>query len=611
MCGIGGFINIEFNKEHLHKINGALKHRGPNSNGIYFNSASKIGLAHTRLSIIDLRSEANQPMESHCKRYKMVYNGEVYNYKTIAKDLKKDFKTTSDTEVILEAFVLWGIDFVNKLNGMFSIAIYDTYENKLYFFRDRAGIKPLYYFFKNQQLIFASELKAISSVFNNSLSINKQAVSDYFHYGYIPKEESIFEDVFKLPAGSYALFNNGNLTINNYWNVESKITNNTVRNFDSAKKNLNELLFDSVEKRLISDVPIGTFLSGGTDSSIVSTIASKVSNTPLNTFSIGFKEAKYNESENAKEIARYLKTNHHEFIVSEQDILSDFDTIIDSFDEPFADSSCFPTYIVSKLARQHVTVCLSGDGGDELFMGYGSYNWASRLSNPLLWNFRKPISSLLSMSSTERNKKASSIFNSPSEGKMNHLFSQEQYLFSNKEIQLLLNDFPSASIDKIINTKRKLTPIEKQSFFDINNYLKDDLLVKVDRMSMLNSLEVRVPLLDYRIIEFALNLDESLKISKNGTQKYLLKEVLYDHVPQQLLNHPKWGFSIPLQKWLKNDLSYLIDQYLSPELILEIGIFNPIYIEKLKHRFLNGDDYLYNRIWQLIVFNKFFLNFKK
>lgn len=609
MCGIGGFINTQYGEEDLLKMINAQSHRGPDANNFYFNSEAKVGLIHNRLSILDLSQDANQPMFSHYKRYIIVFNGEIYNFKDIASDLGIRFNTSSDTEVILEAFAKWGVDFVNKLNGMFAIAIFDTQTQFLYLFRDRLGIKPLYYYFYENQLVFGSELKAITTVIGYQ-EIDQQAVSDYFHFGYIPKEESIYKNIYKLPAGHFASYNSKELKISEYWSINKSISSKTITNYNEAKTELTKLLFDSIEKRLISDVPIGTFLSGGTDSSLVSAIASKVSTSNLNTFSIGFKEAKYNESEHAKKIASYLKSNHHEFIVSENDVLDELDLILNDFDEPFADSSCFPTYIVSKMARKHVTVCLSGDGGDELFMGYGAYNWAERLSNPVFWNLRNSIAATLNLGN-DRTKRAAMVFNCPKEGKMSHIFSQEQYLFSKNEIKKLLPNHPSPFLEEKYQLQRTLTAKENQSVFDLKNYLKDDLLVKVDRMSMLNSLEVRVPLLDYRIVELALNVDESLKITKQGVQKYLLKDVLYNYVPKELLNHPKWGFSIPLQRWLKTDLKYLIDEYLNSELIADMNIFDADYIKKLKTNFFNGEDYLYNRIWQIIVFNKFYLNQKK
>ena len=603
MCGIAGFVSSNFNYDNLVEMTNSLYHRGPDSNGYYFNKEKNIGLGHRRLSIIDLSDNANQPMTSHCGNYKMVYNGEVYNYKSIAKELNIKLRSQSDSEVILEAFVKWGKNFVNKLNGMFAIAIYDISNNQLHLFRDRLGIKPLYYYQFENEFLFSSEIKAFKKL-NINLEINTKAIFGYLHYGYIPKENSIYKYIHKLPAGSAATYNNQQLTTNSYWKIENKIAKNTLKNFSNAKTQLKSVLYDSVEKRLISDVPIGTFLSGGTDSSLVTSIASKVSNNPVNTFSIGYKEAKFNESDKAKLIAKHLKTNHHDFIVSENDVLAELDQVLDNFDEPFADSSCFPTYLVSKLAKKHVSVCLSGDGGDELFMGYGAYNWAKRLSNPFLWNFRKTIALGLKYSGKERNKRASLVFNSPNEGKMSHIFSQEQYLFSKKELEKLLIKPNKDLIEEKINSERQLTNKETQSFFDIKNYLKDDLLVKVDRSSMLSSLEVRVPLLDHRIVELALNINEPLKTS-NGVSKYLLKELLYEHVPKELLDHPKWGFSIPLAKWLKKELKYLIDDYLNDDIINQYKLFNLKEIQQLKHRFFSGEEYLYNRVWQLIVINRF------
>ncbi len=606
MCGIAGFFSKKYDLETLKTMTNSISHRGPDASGYFFDEKRGVGLGHRRLSILDLSDDANQPMTSQNERYKIVYNGEVYNFNDIKADLEGNFHTKSDTEVVLEAFNQWGVEFVNRLNGMFAIAIYDLVENKMYLFRDRVGIKPLYYYCKDGELVFGSEIKAIVSSGRN-LSINKAAIANFLHFGYVPNEDTIYGQVFKLPAGHYAEYN-GSLKISSYWDLEEKLKSEIITDFDAAKSKLKEVLYDSVEKRLISDVPIGTFLSGGTDSSLITAIASKVSRSPVNSFSIGFKEAKYNECEKAKEIANYLKTNHHEFIVSEQDVLSELDEVLNNFDEPFADSSCFPTYLVSKLARKHVTVCLSGDGGDELFMGYGSYNWAERLSNPLMWNFRKPIALALGSSSSIRNKRASLVFNSPVKNRMSHIFSQEQYLFSADEIeQLLISDSP-VLIEEYIKSPRSLSAKEKQSIFDIKNYLKDDLLVKVDRASMLSSLEVRVPLLDHRVVDFALNLDEQLKVSKGGVQKHLLKEVLYDLVPQNVLDHPKWGFSIPLSKWLTTDLYYLIEKYLDDEIIEELGICNLAYVKNLKKEFLSGKTYLYNRIWQLIVLNKFLLN---
>lgn len=608
MCGIAGFYSNKFSKDDLVNMTNALQHRGPDAEGYYNDTNQGIGLGHRRLSIIDLSDSANQPMISHCGRYIMVYNGEVYNYKEIAKKIGAlKWKTSSDSEVILEAFVKWKAAFVLELNGMFAIAIYDKYENKLYLFRDRMGIKPLYYYYDGKDLIFASELKAIDQIKKNK-KINHSSIYAYLHLGYIPTNQTIYENVFKVKPGSFLVYTMDKLKEKIYWKPENKFIDKTITDLNSSKSQLKSLLQDSIEKRLMSDVPIGTFLSGGTDSSIVTAIAQEVNEAPINTFSIGFKEAKYNESEHAKKVANHLGTNHYEFILTEDDALNELEDIMGHFDEPFADSSALPTMLVSKMARKHVTVCLSGDGGDELFMGYGAYQWANRINHPIFGKLRYPISKLLELSANNQKKRAALVFNSPKSNWKSHIFSQEQYLFSESEINKLLIDPNENSIINNLNTdfelSRKLSPCEKQSFFDLNNYLIDDLLVKVDRSSMYSSLEARVPLLDHNVVEFALNLSKGLKIN-NGVQKYILKELMYDYVPQKIMDRPKWGFSIPLEKWLKTELNYLIEQYLNKQIITEQGIFNYNEVKKLKVNFDQGADYLYNRIWNLIILNKF------
>lgn len=604
MCGIVGFVFSDYNQSHLKKMTNTLKHRGPDAQDIFYKENPNIGLGHTRLSVIDLSPESNQPMYSHCDRYVLVFNGEIYNYKEIRNKLNVNWKTNSDTEVILQAFISYGKDFVNHLNGMFSIAIWDKELKELNLFRDRLGIKPLFYFFDGEKFVFASEIKAFK-VLKMPLSINKKAVYNYFNFGFSPQKETIYNEIKQLDAACYGVLTNGVFEINKYWKLDSNIKNNPSLNFKQAQSDLDNLLQKSVEYRLISDVGIGTFLSGGTDSSLITAIASKQSSTKVNTFSIGFKEAKYNESIQAKEIANYLKTNHNEFIVSYTDAIDNLEKVMDNFDQPFVDSSALPTYLISKLAKEHVTVSLSGDGGDELFMGYGSYNWGERLNKPFNWHSRKLIAYILSLSNSNRNNRASLVFNASNKSNLvEHIFSQEQYLFSVKELdKLLLCD------EKYLenNFAKKYSFKMNQTLFEINNYLKEDLLVKVDRASMLNGLEVRVPLLDHNIVEFALSLPDKFKMT-GGVQKHILKQVLYQYVPKQLLDYPKWGFSIPLQYWLKNEIYYLIEKYLDDKLIEDQQIFNLNYVKELKLRFLNGEDYLYNRLWQLIVFNKFYYN---
>lgn len=583
-----------------------MAHRGPDADGHFVEGP--VALGHRRLSILDLSTAANQPMYSHNGRYVTVFNGEVYNFQEIAAELGIKTQTTSDTEVILEAFVLLGEDFVQKLNGMFAIAIYDKQTHDFYLYRDRMGIKPIYYYWDGENFAFASELKGIRNVpaIAAKLSVDKQAINNYLHLEYIPEPRTIYNEVKKQPAGSYIKISDNKLSIHRYWKLEDKVKGSVVTDEAQAKETLRGLVESAVRYRMISDVPFGTFLSGGTDSSVVTALAQSVSKVPVNTFSIGFKEAKYNESQFAAAVAKQLGTNHHEFIVAEKDAMQLVESVIESYDEPFSDSSAIPTMLVSKLARQHVTMTLSGDGGDELFMGYGAYTWANRLNNPLVKTFRKPIGHALAMAGNRYKRAANLFFYEDEAGRKSHIFSQEQYVFANYELQSLLTPAYFTGIDIDESTPalpRKLSVAEEQAFFDLRFYLKDDLLVKVDRATMKFSLETRVPLIDYRIVEFALNLDESLKV-KNGTQKYLLKELLYDYVPRELFNRPKWGFSIPLGNWFKGDLKYLIDETLSEAKTKQLGILNYAEVARLKQRFFAGEDYLYKKLWQLIVLHK-------
>jgi asparagine synthase (glutamine-hydrolysing) len=611
MCGISGFYsaNSDFNYDDLVKMTDVMVHRGPDASGYFFDNI--VGLGHRRLSIIDLSEAANQPMFSHSDRYVMVFNGEIYNYQEIATELPhKKWKTTSDTEVILEAFIEWGPSFANQMNGMFAIAIYDKEINKLFLFRDRLGIKPIYYFWDGSRFAFGSELKALKAlpIVEKQLSINKKAIGEFLNLGYIPEPDSIFNNIYKFPSGSYAEIKDKKLEFSRFWNVEEKIGPDLISDEVEAKSKLKELLISSVNYRLICDVPFGTFLSGGIDSSTVTAIAQSINSKPVNTFSIGFKDAKHNESNYAKSVAEYLGTNHYEFTVTEKDAIELIPELMDIYDEPYADSSAIPTMLVSKMARKHVTMTLSGDGGDELFFGYGAYNWAERLNKPFYKLARYPIAGILSMLDNHK-KRAAQVFkyNGLSNIK-SHIFSQEQYLFSESEVSKLLTPSFQTKLsynENFTDLKRQLSPAEAQSLFDIKYYLKDDLLVKVDRATMKYSLETRVPLLDYRIVEFAMNLSPDLKI-KNGVQKYLLKQVLYDYIPEEFFARPKWGFSIPLQKWLKADLRFLIEEYLNETTINKYKVVDYKIVSDLKHRFFNkNEDYLYNRLWLLIVLHNF------
>jgi asparagine synthase (glutamine-hydrolysing) len=615
MCGIAGFYSPQkiFSENDLEKMTFALTHRGPDAAG-YF-SDEVVGLGNRRLKVIDLSESANQPMYSLDGRYVMVYNGEVYNYNEIANEIKADsgervsFQTSSDTEVILAAFVQYGLSFVDKLNGMFAIAIYDKQKKELLLYRDRLGIKPLYYYWDGSNLAFASELKALTPLNQLSLKINHSAIHDFLHVGYIPAPASIYQSVFKLEAGSYLKVSESKLEIHRYWNAKSQLAEEVMQDEKVAIEKLNDLIISSVKYQMKSDVPFGIFLSGGIDSSLITAMAVRHSTVNVNTFSIGFEENLFNEAAHAKKVAQHLGTVHHEFIVSYKDALPLVDKMIDVYDEPYADSSAIPAMLVSKMAKQHVTVALSGEGGDELFFGYGVYQWARRLANPLVKLMHQPVASVLENYPDERyNRAALMLKYSSYKNIRSHIFSQEQRLFSEGELKDMLLGNAELNHSDINYSERKigkrmLSAMEEQAMFDLEYYLPDDLLTKVDRASMQYSLEARVPYLDHRIVEFALNLSPKLKVH-NGVAKYILKQILYQYVPKSYFERRKQGFSIPLSFWLQNELKYLIDDYLNEEIIERCGIVHYKKVEQLKRDFFAGREYLYNRIWALIVLHK-------
>ncbi|HEX5652239.1 MAG TPA: asparagine synthase (glutamine-hydrolyzing) [Chitinophagaceae bacterium] len=610
MCGITGFVGQKFNEQQLQAMTDCLQHRGPDAGGFFYDPVTGVGLGHRRLSILDLSAAANQPFYSQDRRYVMIYNGEVYNFREVAAKYGIQPRTSSDSEIIIESFAKSGLAAINDLNGMFTIVIWDQQEQKLFLVRDRVGIKPLYYYHRNNEFAFASELKALLKL-DIPKEIDRSSVSSFLYLGYIPGDASIYNSCRKLKPGEYVIFNKGKLEKGSYWSLSEKIEKKVVTDEDFAKKELGRLVESSVNYCMISDVPVGIFLSGGVDSSIVAAAAQRTSSLPVKTFSIGFKEEKYNEAKYARKVADHIGSDHHEFIVTQKEALELVDSLLDIYDEPYADSSAIPTLMVSRLARKHVTVALSGDGGDELFMGYGFYYWSRRLANPFIRTFRKPIAKTLHAFGDNRLKRGSKMFEYDSEQRIkSHIFSQEQYYFTEREINdLLVNPAPIQLDETLMRSPRKLSPVEEQSFFDILNYLPEELLVKTDRASMHHSLEVRVPLLDYRIIEFAINLSENLKL-RGDTGKYLLKQVLYDYVPASFFNRPKWGFAIPLRLWLSKELRYLLDKYLAKEVIENAGIVKYEPVQNLVKEFLGGKDYLYNRLWALVLLHKWMMEKK-
>jgi asparagine synthase (glutamine-hydrolysing) len=618
MCGIAGIFakDSESPEQSIQFMVDSLTHRGPDSQSVFYDIPNKIAFGHTRLCVIDLSEKANQPFHSANGRYVLIFNGEIFNYKSIREDLERDhqiqFKTSSDTEVIVEGFSVWGKKIVTKLEGMFAFAVADLQDDKLFLCRDRVGKKPLYYCEHESGFYFASEIKALLkiSVIRNSLSVNAKSISTFLHLGYIPEPDTIYSNIRKFPAGSIGeVTKNGKVKTSAYWNIESSLSRKKSNPKENKEKTLQGLLNASVESRLISDVPLGTFLSGGTDSSLVTAIASKFVSSPLRTFSIGFKESNFDERKYAEGVAKELNTNHTAYELSQQDAIELVDVYLQHFDEPFADTSAIPTMLVSQLARRHVTVALTGDGGDELFQGYGSYTWANRLNSPHWKLLKYPLRTVFDLSGDNRMQRVSDLLQTAKYGGIrSHIFSQEQYFFSQKEIQEKLLIKPDLSFIFEYNDSddlkhSSLTPGEYQALFDFHYYLKDDLLTKVDRASMYYGLEARCPLLDHHVIEFAFSLDINYKV-RDGETKWILKQLLRKYLPDKLVYRVKKGFGIPLAKWLKGDLHYLIEENLNEELVTSANLVKYPYIRKLLVDFYGGKDYLYHRLWLLIVLHK-------
>ena len=611
MCGITGFFAPNLTRDHLEKMNKSLKHRGPDAEGYFLDEKLTIGLGHRRLSIIDLSNQANQPMTSHCGRYVMVFNGEVYNFEQIKSQLKRSWKSKSDSEVILEAFAEFGVDFVHQLNGMFSIAIWDNIEKKLHLFRDRFGIKPLLYYFDGVSFAFASELKALLSL-SFPRVLNREAVKDYFFLEYIPQNQTVFKNYFKLKPGQHLVIDEKKeIEIKTYYRLTDKLTEKEKGSEEVVKERFKEKLTKSIQLRKISDVPIGSFLSGGADSSLICSVFQEISNTPIETFNIGFDVAEFDESTYATKVAKHLNTKHHYHMVSEEIAKNKVASIVDYYDEPFAVPSVIPTTILSEQTKKNVTVALSGDGGDELFMGYGYYNWYTRIQKlrKIGGKFGVKAAAQLLKVSNNRGKRAGRVMDIPDFGNSwQHIWSQEQYMFTEKEITQLFSE-PYKHISTHENWKAidslDIHPFEKISLFDIENYLANDLLHKVDIASMSAGLELRVPFLDHNLVEFAMNLPMEYKI-KDGEQKYLIKKLLADYLPNELVYRKKWGFPAPVRHWMQSDLAYLIDNYLSKKMIDKIGLFNYSFIENLVREFRQGTFYHYKRIWALIVFNMWY-----
>ncbi len=613
MCGIAGMCSGKVDSNIMRDMVDSLHHRGPDAKGIFVNEKNTVALGNTRLSIIDLSEKANQPMQTADGNFTIVFNGEIYDFQELRKDIgikssDMHFRTYSDTETVLFAYSQMGYNMLPRLEGMFALAIYDKVSDELFLCRDRLGKKPLFYFHDSNEFIFASEIKSFlkcPSVKNN-LTISETAIYLFLHFGFIPEPYTIYNEIKKFPAAHYGILKNNHLEIKSYWQINIEPAPEKSTTLETALNGLHSGLTRSVSNRLVSHVPLGVFLRGGTDSSLVTALAVELAGGKLKTFSIGFDENKYDESDYARKVAGHLHTDHYEFRLSDKQAMDILYKYLIHFDEPFADTSAIPTMMVSELARKEVTVALTGDGGDELFMGYGSYDWANRLNHKATDILKPLISFGLNYSGNNRLCRISHMFERvPANGIRSHIFSQEQYLFSQNEIKdrLAFHPLPDFRFAYTDPGNLKITPAEKQALFDISYYLKDDLLVKVDRASMLNSLECRCPFLDYRVVEMALNLPYHLK-KKGRERKWILKKLLSKYLPPSLVYRPKWGFSIPLDKWLKEELQFLINDHLNRSTVEDLGIINYSYVEEMKKSFFRGYDYFYNRLWQLIVLHK-------
>ena len=608
MCGLLGIVDYKksINASLFNEMLNSLKHRGPDDEGVEVFSldSCSIFLGHRRLSIIDISSNGHQPMLY--EHLAIIYNGEVYNFKDIRQDLISEgysFDSNSDTEVILKSYHFWGIGCVERFRGMFAFAIYDSEQQEIIIFRDRAGVKPLYYSQTDNALIFSSELRPLLNYPDFNKEIDFEAVSSYLQFGYIHAPKTIFKTVQKLLPGYYLKYNIESkiLVKECYWNINDFYENQVAR--EDIVEELEATIIEAFNLRMIADVPVGVFLSGGIDSSLVAAIVQKYSKIPINTFTIGFEDKKYDESNYAKEIAKYLGTNHTELICNKEDALAIITKLPKIFDEPFADSSAIPTVLVSELAKKQVSVVLSGDGGDELFCGYPSYVLMEKrfklLSKiPFRKKLRK-ISNIFPVPIFIQNKFNGKLYNKVIKFKnmLDHddivnTFKVANSVFSKDEIKGLIREGYFFSKDMPATTSN----LEKMMISDFKGYLPDDLMVKIDRSTMSASLEGREPLLDHKIIEFAASLQVSYKKNKE-----ILKSILGHYIPEELFLRKKQGFGIPINDWLREDLKYLVDQYLGEELIKKYNIFDYGYVSKLLEAFYvkKNDD---NKVWVLLMF---------
>ena len=623
MCGIAGFCNHPLDwKKNIEKMNKRMYHRGPDAGGIWANEDASVVFGHRRLSIVDLSENGAQPMYSASKRYICVFNGEIYNYKTIKDKLLKErkvstFRGTSDTEVLLEAFEAYGIrETISMCKGMFAIALLDRKTGRLTLIRDRVGEKPLYYGFVNGSFVFSSDIGSISVLdgFNNE--IDTKVLQLYFIHGYIPAPYSIYKDIYKLDAGCMLEIDKPykEPKISTYWSVREVAKQGEANPFkgsrEEAADELERLLKLSIKDQMVADVPVGAFLSAGIDSSTIVALMQAQSTNKVKSFTIGMDDPQYNEAIFAKDIAKHLGTEHTELYITAEDAKAVIPKLSWMFGEPFADSSQIPTYLVSKMTREHVTVSLSGDAGDELFCGYVSYSsidriWGKMRNYP--YGIRKLCSSIMTVCPLIKNKQilqtkahllgaksAEHLYelsNAQEASNLNIALEKQAHLYKH-------NTYPYGDLKD---------PQSSIMLMDMEVYHPDDILVKVDRTAMAVSLETRVPMLDKDVIEFAWTIPMEYK--KQGTDgKLVLKDVLYKYVPKEMMDRPKKGFSIPISKWLREPLlrewaESLIDR----KLLAEQGILDTDEVWRIWKDFTDNGNWRI-QIWYILMFQSWMLD---
>lgn len=634
MCGIAGFVdfNCKSSERILQNMGSALEHRGPNSSGKMFANQNhvQIGLAHQRLSIIDIEARSNQPMKTLDGRFELIYNGEVYNFKEIRLRLEAlgdKFETESDTEVVLKSWQRWGRKCLLEFVGMFAFAIYDKKEETLSLVRDRVGVKPLYYYYKNGLFLFGSELKSLMQHPHFVRSINIDSTALFMKYGYYPEPYSVFNDCFKLKAGHTIELSIMSKELNEvkYWDILDYYTKPKFQNSeDELIEQLDEILVKSFNYRMVSDVPVGVFLSGGYDSSLVTSIIQKHSNNTVNTFTIGFEEDAYNEAPYAKVISNYLETHHTEEYCSKEKAKDLIPRLAEVYDEPFGDSSAIPTILVSEIARKHVTVSLSADGGDELFGGYGKYltslEYVNKLSKlplkSISGNILKTITPLLKsinggFNIERRSHRVNDLLNN---GLSSHraMDLSSQCLLQSEIDELFVDEVNSSSnnFNNQNSIVEELSSIDQMLSIDFKTYLPDDILTKVDRASMSVGLESREPFLDHHIAQFVAQIPDNYKIN-NGNLKHILKKLTHTYLPKEIMDRPKKGFSVPVKDWMKSDLRELLEETLSEENIKKVGVFNLKKVNELKTNYLSDKLEDFNPVWYLFIFHQWYLKWMK